>query len=323
MSYSFGKLRRNYYDVKKNVVRATIKPTCLIACILFLFSACDNGSGPAGTTIPPAPSNGRIIDHRHSSLTGLSEANILLAKEKLHIGYGHTSHGSQISDGLSGVDEFKGNTGLYSISSTGASGALHLYEGSGDLSGDGLAYDVGSYPGWINETEDFLGEPNAAGRGSAHREFNVIMWSWCGQLSDLSTTEVKTQYLDPMAALELKYPGVVFVYMTGHADGTGLAGTLHKNNQQIRSWCIEKNKWLFDFYDIECYDPDGKYYGDKNVDDACNYKNGSTTKNWATEWQAANPAKWFNCGSAHSEPVNANMKAFAAWQLFSAIAKAL
>lgn len=128
-------------------------------------------------------------------------------------------------------------------------------------------------------------------------------------------------YLDPMAALEAKYPGVVFVYMTGHADGTGLEGTLHKNNQQIRSWCVENNKWLFDFYDIECYDPDGNYYGDKSVDDECNYTDGSTSGNWATDWQDANPGKWYDCYSAHSKAINANLKAYAAWQLFSAIAK--
>lgn len=122
-----------------------------------------------------------------------------------------------------------------------------------------------------------------------------VVGSWCGQLSDLSNEEVTTNYLEPMVALEAKYFGDVFIYMTGHADGRGLEGTLHINTQQIRSWCIAHNKRLFDFYDIECYDPAGTYYGDSDP-----------KKNWALDWQVANPGKWYECYAAHSEPLNAN-----------------
>ena len=106
--------------------------------------------------------------------------------------------------------------------------------------------------------------------------------------------------------------------MTGHADGSGELGTLHIRNKQIRKYCIDNDKVLFDFYDIECYDPDGKYFGDKNVEDNCNYTGG----NWAKEWQNSHiqDKDWYNCGSAHSQPLNANRKAYAIWWLWARLA---
>ncbi len=50
--------------------------------------------------------------------------------------------------------------------------------------------------------------------------------------------------------------------------------------------------------------------------------NGSPDKNWATEWQNSHSrgVDWYTCGSAHSEPVNANQKAYAAWWLWARLA---
>ena len=75
---------------------------------------------------------------------------------------------------------------------------------------------------------------------------------------------------------------------------------------------------LFDFYDIECYDPDGTYFGDKDVGDDCSYSGG----NWAAEWQNTHTegVDWYDCASAHSQPLNANRKAYAAWWLWARLA---
>ena len=95
-------------------------------------------------------------------------------------------------------------------------------------------------------------------------------------------------------------------------------GNLHLRNQQIRNYCITNNKVLYDFCDIECYDPDGNYFGDKNVSDNCSYTGG----NWATEWQNSHTqgVDWYNCSSAHSAPLNANLKAYATWWLWAGLA---
>jgi hypothetical protein len=124
-----------------------------------------------------------------------------------------------------------------------------------------------------------------------------------------------------MAQLEADYPDVTFVYMTGHVDIWDDADN-KAANQVIRDYCTANDKVLFDFADIERYDPDGVYY--EYVNDTCDYYNADTTLlgNWATEWQNQHEegVDWYDCGSAHSQPLNANRKAYAAWWLWARLA---
>jgi hypothetical protein len=122
-----------------------------------------------------------------------------------------------------------------------------------------------------------------------------------------------------MNRLEQDYPNVYFVYMTGHLDGTGEGGDLNVRNNQIREYVNTNNKILFDFADIESYDPDGNYYLDQGATDTCSYNGG----NWANEWCAANPNDDLcnSCGScAHSHCLNCNIKGVAFWWLLARIA---
>ena len=259
-----------------------------------------------------------IIDHTCTDITKIPESAINQAKAMLHIGYGHTSHGSQLTTGMTGLVTFANNGGLglshpkdiFNWNNGGIDGALDLEEGDGYGSG-WLDHDCGYYPAWVNETRTYLDDPS-------HADVNVIIWSWCGQAASRNEQQMIDTYLSPMSQLESDYPHVKFVYMTGHADGTGESGNLHLRNQQIRNYCITNNKVLYDFYDIECYDPDGNYFGDKNVSDNCSYTGG----NWATEWQNSHTegVDWYSCSSAHSEPLNANLKAYAAWWLWASLA---
>jgi len=86
----------------------------------------------------------------------------------------------------------------------------------------------------------------------------------CGQQSsnDIATTQ---RYLDNMNLFESEYPNMNFILMTGHTDGTGETGNLNLRNQQVKNYAISNNKILFDFADIESYDPDGNYYLDKRL----------------------------------------------------------
>ncbi|MBN2008407.1 T9SS type A sorting domain-containing protein [candidate division KSB1 bacterium] len=261
-----------------------------------------------------------IIDHACTDITQIPESAINQAKATLHIAYGHTSHGSQITTGMTGLVSFANNSGrglslpanIFAWNNGGTNGALDLHDYA-------MGGDVGYYPDWVNNTRNYLGEPNQEGRGSNQPDVNVIIWSWCGQAASRTEQSMIDTYLAPMTQLELDYPNITFVYMTGHADGSGESGNLHLRNQQIRNYCIANNKVLYDFYDIECYDPDGTYFGDKNVTDACGYTGGG---NWAIEWQNAHTEgiDWYNCSSAHSQPLNANRKAYAAWWLWATLA---
>jgi hypothetical protein len=200
-----------------------------------------------------------------------------------------------------------------------------LFEGDGRGDGD-LDHDCGYFPQWVDETRAYLGDPDpVTGRGRSHREMNVIIWSWCGQASSYTEQQMLDQYLLPMTQLEAEYRGVTFVYMTGHADGTGEGGNLHLRNQQIRDYCIENGKVLYDFYDIELYDPDGAYYGAKAVTDNCDYDSngdGTRDRNWATDWEGLHTgnSEWYSCFCAHSQAVNCNQKAYAAWWLWARLA---
>lgn len=273
-----------------------------------------------------------IIDHKSTVLLSIPSLYINLAKSNLHIAYNHTSHGSQLIDAMTGLYNWKGV----------------LYDWNGDGSGSGLDIrdqftgvwcDLGcdwrppddppNYTRWYDLTVSYLDS-------SASNGINVIMWSWCDEnptVADINT------YLLEMSRLENNYPKIKFIYMTLPCDGTGLIGNVHLRNNQIRDYCTANNKILYDFEDIESYDPIGNYFGDKLVTDACNYDyNGdgvvdidwSTNPrvailpdhNWGIDWQNSHTVNidWYNQPVAHTQPISGNLKAYAAWWLWAKLA---
>jgi hypothetical protein len=204
--------------------------------------------------------------------------------------------------------------GRFAWSHDGGTDYLHLFEGDGY--GDGwLDHDCG-YAGWDEETREYL---------DAHPECNVIMWSWCGQVNSV---DLDNHYLNPMSRLEADYPSVAFVYMTGHLEGLGPEGSLYRANQTIRDYCIGNGKILFDFADIEKYDPDQEVnYQELYADDECAYTPAAGGRaNWADEWIGANPSHALTaiakeCGEcAHSAGLNCVQKGIAAWWLWARLA---
>jgi hypothetical protein len=124
-----------------------------------------------------------------------------------------------------------------------------------------------------------------------------------------------------MSKLEKAYPKVRFVYMTGHLNIWKQANTKARNDQ-VRAFCKAGGKVLYDFADIESFDPDGVHY--PYADDACNYYDAKKKKlgNWAVNWQNSHKkdVDWYVCRSAHSQPLNANRKGYAAWWLWARLA---
>ena len=284
----------------------------LLLAVLALAACGRAGSDPVKNT---------VIGHQQATLAALRaipEADIVRAKQKLVVAYGHTSHGSQLVSGMGPLDSFMGDRGLYTFSGNAQAGTLRLLDGAmpsdcGYTSGTAgvMQYEI--------DTRKFLGEANAQGRGSAQPAVNVVMWSFCGQMSGFDPAKEVRWYLDGMTRLEKTYPGIAFVYMTGHLDGSGVAGRLNQNNEIVRAYCRANGKWLFDFADIESYDPDGNEYLSRGANDNCDYQGG----NWAREWQAKHRegVDWYQCDAAHSQALNGNRKAYGAWALFAAIAR--
>lgn len=252
-----------------------------------------------------------IIDHECVDIRKIPESAITAAKEQLHIAYGHTSHGSQLITGMTGLDAFMGGNGLYNWNDGPKQDALDIDDNfvSGDLGHKGDTK-------WAKDTRTYLNK-------AENNDVNVVIWSWCGGVSDNTSRGIQT-YLNEMNSLENEYPYVNFIYMTGHLDGGGLNGNLHKNNEQIRAYCIENHKILYDFADIETYDPDNTFFGDKIPNDNNDYdlnNDGSQDGNWAIEWQNSHieNADWYNCSCAHSKALNCNQKAYAAWWLWASL----
>jgi hypothetical protein len=281
----------------------------LAAAVAFAFPGCsgDHGTNSSNGGDDEPTATAVIVDHSAARLDQIPDQWITKAKETLHIAYGHTSHGSQLITGMTGLVGFKG--AKYSFNAGGTGGALDLRDTPFDN-----GFDLGSpnRTAWEGSTRTYL---------AAHPEVNVVMWSWCGQVSTATPADIDT-YLNLMSGLERDFPGVKFVYMTGHLDGTGLTGNLHLRNEQIRAYCRANNKVLYDFNDIECWNPDGVWFGDKSPNDNCDYTDGSKTGNWAIEWQTTHTrgVDWYECDAAHTQPLNANRKAYAAWSLFARLA---
>lgn len=286
-----------------------VKKTIFIFLFSLLICSCDAADNSLNST------DSLIIDHTCTNIFDVPVEYITAANQKLVIAYGHTSHGSQIVSGMDGLDDFMTANGyadaLFDFNSDGSNGALQLrdcpFSGADDLGNPDRS-------SWATSTRNYLND---------HSEVNVIMWSWCGQVGWASKEEIDS-YLSLMNALETDFPKVTFVYMTGHLDGSGKDGQLNTRNNQIREYCRANKKVLFDFADIESYDPDGKVnYMELNSNDNCDYTTATgESKNWATSWQESHTENtdWYNCDAAHSQALNGNRKAFAAWWMFARLA---
>ncbi len=261
-----------------------------------------------------------VIDHTTTDLGVIPLMWVDRAIDDLRVGYSHTSHGSQL---MTGID------------------ALAAWDSRYDFPVERW----GAYPGiflndyWGNEYADDLGHNGDLAWRDATRTMldgdgadrNVVIWSWCGGVSDNDEGGIRT-YLDAMAALEREYPDVRFVYMTGHLDGSGAEGNLNLRNEQIRAYCRANGKILFDFADIESYDPDGETnFMELYATDGCDYDADGDGDpwgdgNWAAEWIDANPGSELATQAAvcedcaHSEALNCVLKGRAFWWLMARLA---
>lgn len=282
--------------------------------------------------VPPFSVNGDsiIIDHTSTDLSEIPIDVINKAKKILHIAYQHTSHGSQLVTGMDALKTYPQFGATYAWGYPASAQMLEMRDngipgGSQDLSRGDSVDRNGDTP-WVIATRRLLNSP-------AGRQINVVLWSWCS----IRGHNAK-RYVDNMEKLIAEYPKVVFVFMTGHAEGMGESkqvNGVHYNNEFIRKHVRVNGRVLFDFADIEAHDPDGKYYWDRDMKDNLDYSGG----NWGIEWINANPTSQLaklttgegvslydgTRGCAHStNPPEANincvLKGIAAWWMFARLA---
>jgi hypothetical protein len=220
-----------------------------------LYMSC-NGEDSNATVIEGT----YTVNHNHVELDDipLEWIDSVIVNMKMH--YAHTSHGGQLTTGLLRIE----------ASDPGYSIAI----GSGYLPNEGDAFCI--FDGQESETyitpelywQTSQGMDYTRAVLNNNPDINVSMWSWCCQM-DGYTEEQVSAYLDSISALEQEFPDIVFVYMTGNAQATGASGyNRYQRNQQVRQYCTDHDKILFDFADLDAwyYDPNSGEWDQETYD---------------------------------------------------------
>ncbi len=250
-------------------------------------------------------SQGIVIDHRNTDLSQIPDVYLTKAKANLKIRYFRRSHGSQVDiGGMAAIRRFSlANSTKYDFNKTGSGGALFLSTQTSAEPWNSLDIENAT---WVAITRSYLDN-------AANAQINVIMWAWSSDFYKCSAQ----QYVDDMEMLIGEYgPGgsknravpVTFVFQTACGQRTAERNVLvFAKNDSIRQHCIDYNRILFDFNDIECYDPNGNYFGDgtgtnnetytniRRLNDDMAYTSSSPggsvypeCRNWAIDWMTAN-----------------------------------
>ena len=283
-----------------------MKNISLIICLLTAFLLVHH---PAIVRSQSQARTPIIVDHNAVREFDNIPPAWLEAAKTLTLHYAHTSHGSQITSGITALEQ---NSSIYSVAiMESATEGLPPVETPPAL----RIYD-GNPPETYIEPNDYWDGQSALDRTKAVAStgnYNFSMWSWCGQQSSNSSSTVQ-RYLDNLNSMESQFSDMRFIYMTGHTDGTETPttpGTLKYNNRMVREYALANNKVLFDFGDIESYDPNGNYY--PTTTDACT---------WCTTWCSSHPSDCTGLASscAHSHPYNCKLKAKALWWMMARLA---
>ena len=260
------------------------------------------------------------------------------ARNNLHIAYQHTSHGTHVSYGMFGLQDYKsGDETLFAITNNSPQSgkldfrdyAMASYAESGDDASD-LSRNETAF---IQATRNYLDEPDKAA-------INVVMWSWC----NIAGHDVEDNYLPGMQSLigEYGFGGskigtgagqrqntVTFIFMTGHANKDDNVGDGKPKNQAslIVDFCRENSYYCLDYYGIDTHDMDGNYWEDAGDDG-----NSSTGGNFYSDWQNSHsvgngyyenknsPGGAVTYGAHNTQHITANRKAYALWYILARIA---
>jgi len=270
------------------------------------------------------------------------------ARTTLHVAYQHTSHGTHVSRGLSGLHDYKpGDDRLFGLSYVDdgfGKGEPTPIPGRLDFRDHALvAYAPEGVDAWdlsrnetafVQTTRNYLDDPKNA-------EINVVMWSWCN-IAGHSVAENYTPGMDLLIG-EYSVGGsrigtgegqrenpVTFIYMTGHPNANQNLGEGEPQRQAeiiIRN-CVDKDQFCLDYYSIDAHDMEGNYWPDAGDNGDSEAYGG----NYYLDWQNAHHlgVDWFEnkikpggdveFGAHNDQHITANRKAYAMWWILARIA---
>lgn len=188
---------------------------------------------------------GFVFDHRHTDLGEIPASCIEAVEASSFVfHYAHRSHGSQI---IVGAESIANGSASYGFAASYCSipdnaNALSMWDG---MTSSNL---VAAEAYWASTT----GLDELRSILTTNPSIRYTMWAWSFEISEQTPAQVQ-QYLDTMNALEAEFPNVTFIYMTGPAQGTYQAVNRLQRNQQIRDFCREHGKVLYDFGDLDTW----------------------------------------------------------------------
>lgn len=305
------------------------------------LTSCENDSGsdegdPDNTGITIAS----YQSAKQEVLRSIPVEFINVARNNLHIAYQHTSHGTHVSYGMFGLQDFKeGDDVLFGISRNNPQEDMLDFRdcvmdnyGSQHINAEDLGNP--NETAFIQATRNYLDDP-------VNAVINVVMWSWCS----INGHNVTGNYLPGMQALIDEYGEggskigtgegkrlnpVTFIFMTGHAEKGNNIGSGKPMNQAdtIIGYCIAKKYYCLDYYGIDTHDMEGNYWDDAGDDGNSTDYGGEFFKDWQTShtegvdyfFNKVTPGGTIDFGAHNTQHITANRKAYAMWWILARIA---
>ncbi len=289
----------------------------------------------------PAASQEYVADHtvdKEEVLRSIPREYIDKARKEFVIAYQHTSHGTHVSRGVFGLQDYKpGDRQLFGVSESVVANklefrdyALEDYAPQGvdgsDLSKSGA--------GFVQTTRNYLDDPKNA-------TVNVVMWSWC----NIVKRDVKGMYLKGMSELISEYGEagtkigtakgqrkvpVKFIFMTGHPNLNWNSGPYLAKQQAatINNYCNANAQYCLDYYAIDTHTMDGVYYEDSGEDTDSDSYGGIFNLDWQNAHTLGedyfenkrNPDGSVSVGSHTTQHITGNRKAYAMWWILARMA---
>lgn len=287
---------------------ATVSPWGLVAAVAVgdaVITVTSADGGFTATCAVTVTESNTIADYRHSKesvLRSIPDDAIQNARNSLRIYYFHTSHGSRVISGMDGLMSYKtGDNTKFAFTSGGTpvSGQLHFQEDGYDLSAQEAT--------WDDSVRTYL---------ASHTDINVVMGSWCDPAG-----HDHHSYVTRMEELIEDYPGITFVFMTGHPNGDGesaLDTSAYHCHTTVTEHCRANNRFCIDYWSIETHGMDDVYFADANDNGVA----GGVT--FFTDWmeEHAQGVDYFNTDEcAHADqPITCNRIAYASWWIWARIA---
>jgi hypothetical protein len=316
-----------------------IKPYLLLSLILVVFTSCQKDE----VEPTPDPVEAIFISSYEQALEdvlrSIPEEYINKARNDFHVAYQHTSHGTHVSYGVFGLQDFKdGDNILFGVTNNNPTGnkldfrdfALEDYAPPG-IDGTDLSRDETAF---IQTTRNYLDD-------AVNAEINVVMWSWC----NIKNHDVSGNYLVGMDSLIREYGvggtkigngqgqrinPVHFIFMTGHANANKNVGDGRPKDQAdlIIDYCRNNNLYCLDYYGIDTHCMANHYWEDAG-------DNGDSEEyggNFYQDWQDNNslgqgyyenkeaPGGTVMYGAHNTQHITANRKAYAFWWILARLA---